>query len=527
MKDILVQLKSENRIFPVTKSSALIKDGLNNSVKELYIGKLTVGGVNTTYSKVDTTKTYEVVMKDNVVLPYIGVTLVFHLPTDIKCCIYTGDNFFNMNASNSDTNKTKYGWFKDGDTWTASINIEANNAYNSWQTGIKGDMQYRVVFAKFSGSTELTTALTAKEIQDLVDSKEIRITYRNYDDSIISRNYNQENNIRKALVRCNVTTQPYTTRLPAVAHVSDLHGDYYRWRNVLEYCNYLHIKEIVVTGDILPQNTNDGVSWFIDTAKKYGVTPIVVGGNHDHDGDKSWWGTNVILPLYGDVVAGAAAGEYSYHYYSSSTKTWFVCLDTYREGTGKPSLSIYDINLLTFVLSEAKADENIFIVQHSSEYPIEKVANYDKFYSKMYVNDVMTQFSSYNNYTHKLRDIVDAFNKRSIINFEEEAIGSLDFSGSHGTFIGYLTGHTHRNAIGTVQGATTTQWDFKVTTDNIIPCNQRDSINGEGLGICQDVFNIYGIDNLNKVVKIARVGSTATTYGDIQDYMEIPFNLSK
>ncbi len=520
MSDTLVQLKTDNKIFPVTKTSAIIKDGLNNSVQELYIGTLTLGGVNTTYSKVDTSKNYEVVMADNIVLPYIGVTLVFHLPTDIKCCIYTGDNFFNMNASNSDTNKTKYGWFKDGDTWTASINIETNKAYNRWQTGINGDMQYRVVFAKFNGSTELTEALTVKEIQDLVDSKEIRITYRNHDDSIITRNYGQEANIRKALVRCNATTQPYTTRLPAVVHVSDLHGDYYRWRNVLEYCDYLHIPEVVVTGDILPQNTNDGVNWFIDTAKQYNVVPIIVGGNHDHDGDKSWWANNVITPLYSAYVLG----DGSYYYYSTTSKIWYACLDTYRGGTSNPSLTDNDRMVVATVLSLAQEGDNVFIVQHSSEYPIEKVESYDKFYSKMYVDDVMTQFSSYNSSTPKLRDIVDAFNNKSSITIAEN---SVDFSNCKGTFIGYLTGHTHRNVIGTVKGATTTQWDFKATTDNIIPCNQRDSINGEGLGVCQDVFNIYGIDNLNKKVNVARVGSTATSWGAIQDYMEIPFELSQ
>lgn len=506
MKNIRLQ-KNNEYLYPVTKDENIIRKE-NNFIKKLYTGLLVNGDVNIATSSV-VSNSHRVVMRDNIVLPYMGVTLQFKLPENIRVRIYTSDDFMSMSGTNSDTNKVTYGWFKSGDTWTAKKEIGVNTG-NNWQKGIIAEMQYRIVFAKFNNSIESTNSLSVSEIQSLIDEDKIFITYRDYSDSIITRNYANEANIRWAFTDRNITGKPYTKRLPAIAHVSDLHGDYYRWKNCMEYCDYLGIQAIVVSGDILAQNTNDGYNWFMDVQKEHpNVKVLAVAGNHDHDGNPKYWNSE-ILPAIADLQQYDDYNQDSGNWYTyvESINTHFVGLDLYRGGSFKPSITDTDLQYLKDYVDKVVSNgvkSNLVIVTHSSEIVPKKLGNdQDDWYSDMYTDDYMTQFSTYGT-TPKLT------------NYLKEYLDSNDIL----SFRCLLTGHLHRNLLGSLyddkrKGSI---FEFKATIDNAISCNQRDSINGDGYGITQDNFSIYGF--LDEDIRISRVGSIITTGGKIQDRVQL------
>lgn len=506
MKNIRLS-KNDEYLYPATKDENIIRKE-NNFIKKLYTGLLVNGDVNTSTSAI-TSNSHRVVMRNNIVLPYMGVTLCFRLPEDIKVKVYTSDDFMKMSGTNSDTNKVTYGWFKNGDSWTAKKEINVNSG-NNWQTGIKSEMQYRIMFCRFDGTKEVTKQLSVDEIQSLIDEDKILITYRDYSDSIITRNYANEANIRWAFTDRNTTGQPYTKRLPAIAHVSDLHGDYYRWKNCMEYCDYLGIQAVVVSGDILAQNTNDGYNWFIDVQKEHpNIKVLAVAGNHDHDGDTKYWNREM-LPTIAEVQRYDDYDQDSgnWYIYVESINTHFIGLDLYRGGSFKPSINDTDLQYLEDHIAEiidSGVKSNLVIVTHSSEViPDRLIDDVDDWYSDMYTDDYMTQFSSYGN-TPKLTNFLQDF---------------IDSNNSVLSFKCLLTGHLHRNLLGSLyKGDAGSIFEFKATIDNAISCNQRDSINGDGYGIVQDNFSIYGF--VDEDIRISRVGSIVTTGGKVQDRVQL------
>jgi hypothetical protein len=487
-----------------------------NSTKELWLGTLCLGDINTSNSAITSSSSY-VVMKSSVVLPYLGVTLNFSLPSTITCNV-----FYNSGTKDMDTvwtsysNNTMSDSISNGGSWTAPINhVTGYDAYF-----------YRI---RFSSSDTISLS----SIQSMINSGKIKITYTVPDnDSVVERNqdvlpavnaaaYNFINNGTEA-----GEYQRAQNNIPCFIHTSDLHGDVYRLRNALSYADYISADAAILSGDFCANNGNDDATWLADEVMKHTTPSLPCVGNHD-----SWDYTysqfyNVLNPIA--TAFDFTLNSQCYYYKDFSAKNIrVISLNQYYTTSGSwqstMSFGSTQFNWLVSTLNSTPTGYGVIINIHYIQHPSE-AEGYSTFYD--YVNDTDTPTAP----VQSLLSIIDGFISKnsgsvSVTDYTGTFTVSYDFTSVDSTteFIAYCYGHQHIDTISYASGTTNKQLCLGISTNNIGGKYAINVPKNGGIGKSQDLFNVYGIDRTNGKVRVVRVGTNTTVDMKERKMMVIPY----
>ncbi len=161
-----------------------------------------------------------------------------------------------------------------------------------------------------------------------------------------------------------------------------------------------------------------------------------------------------------------------------------------------------------------------------------KDVNYSKFWqSQMFYTEIMTNITG-----SPIADIIDAFISKTSINKsynQSGAVKSVDINANFSTginsgveFIAYANGHLHGDFVGYLNGTTHKQLVLNITCGNAFVSPWRDGLSDlprKSGTVAEDAFNIYGIDRLNGIVKIVRIGSNINYLLEKRESMVIPY----
>lgn len=355
-----------------------------------------------------------------------------------------------------------------------------------------------------------------------------------------------------------------------LAHISDLHTDGIRYKNFREFVDSLRIDAAINTGDIV-----NGYAVASPTDEKYiaqtatemryitdvdgSIDVLQVVGNHDKAGSNTY--VNADDALYNNMKlsdmidytddSNTEGKLYYVRKYSTTdnnylttefgNSVWVIVLDQYDISdyadtptatlAGKKHYSQAQITWLVGVLQSAIANNaSVIIAMHHYDQGRLPQSNDSRFFqSPNYIDK-----SSYDTFVtsdkvdkHQatiVEDIVDAFKNGTSIkqNYTYSDLSTtiaVDVTfASAGSFICYLTGHTHRDLCGY----------SSLHPDQLYLTVACGCVYGEADGYMlnvgeqstdlpriigtksEDCFNVYAIDLQNKKVKVVRIGSDVT-----------------
>lgn len=310
-----------------------------------------------------------------------------------------------------------------------------------------------------------------------------------------------------------------------LAHGSDFHYDtarYGRFRNFVDGVSL--IDAAVVSGDLTDEGTTaEFTAMMAVTGTK---VPLQVIGNHERWGDKS----------LADIASGLGISAPYYKVDYASKKIRIIVLNEYDTSTNTKATAAKDghwsqtqIDWFISQLDDAITNNyNVLVAMHCVEQG--SSVSTDAFPTPNDKGFYQRTNAWKNNYTtvmqhHIIEDIIDAFrNGGSVSGTYSHSDGTTAITLSHsfsasGKFIAYIVGHSHVDMTGY----------SKYKSDQLYlvcpsSCYLGDNNRVKGGNVSdlpriegtksEDCFNVYGIDTINKVVKIVRVGA------DMNDLME-------
>lgn len=308
-----------------------------------------------------------------------------------------------------------------------------------------------------------------------------------------------------------------------IAHISDLHNDTTRYDRFMRFLsdNKKYIDAGIVTGDLVDIST---VAAFAEmTAKEtYDIDLIKCIGNHEKGG--------VTTPLTDTQIYAnwhqTTNTEKLYFYKDyTSKKIRLICLDVYDPIEGDNHYQQTQIDWFINALKDAKTKGYTAIVaRHNVEGGYTNLAPNNKgFFQRWYQ---WAEIGSIYNRGTIIEDIVDAFKNGTSLNqtytFTDSTPSitvNTSFSGNgdfacylcghyHGDFIGYSVAHPNQLYLSIAQGCLKSSIRPSVMWEQV---SDLPRIEGEK---SEDLFNVYGFDTTNKVIKVCRVGS------DVNDILE-------
>lgn len=290
-------------------------------------------------------------------------------------------------------------------------------------------------------------------------------------------------------------------------HFSDLHGNNINLLRIIEFVNKYQpfIDEVIQTGDLIPGTVKDGVpeSW------SSVPTWLSVIGNHDATIKiNNKWTTvsselsyNAIIAPYiknWDVVQPKGAGENDYYpcYYFkdfSQSNLRLVVLDNMQPLNGGPTH--WDATQKAWfeeVLNDARIKGyHVVIAVHYPPFATEH--NPDNPFDSITVHPDERGWHTSPDIPNAVKGFIDA----------------------GGTFICYLTGHTHCDYFGLARMDGTYSYQAGWHNQLCIGIASASYISGAGIygdsdrtvgTKSQDCFNIVGFDTTSKTLKIVRIG---------------------
>jgi hypothetical protein len=485
------------------------------SYNELYVGALVYGNLTsngkvTTYtpSESDWTSQQEIIMTDSICLPYQGVTLHFKVPTAMECVVYynsgaTLQNSYTVSYCSNACSERLH----DGDTWSAPL---SNNGFDA--------LMYRIGI--YNVHKTHPQYLTMDEIQAFIDTGEFSITYENKDNaSVVERN----NDILPAVHSASYYfynsggTSEYNRRqcnIPTIVHASDLHSDYYRFKNVMDFADKINADCVITSGDYVRSIMYDGLNWLPTETIKHTTPHLPCIGNHDYwQCTTSEFYTNVLSSITNHIgVTSANTSACAYVKDFDDKKIRIISLNQYYiTSYSYLNSSAFGTSQLRFLIQALRETPNgygVLINLHNMGRPQLEDTN------STFYDDLGTGGEALDTDTSALSQVVDAFIEKKTTNVTfSEATLPCNFSGvsEETEFIAYLAGHQHRDLITYLDDTSNLQLLLGISADNICGCDYTKLARGNGLGKSQDVFNVYGIDRVNKQVRIVRVGANITT----------------
>lgn len=442
--------------------------------------------------------------------------------------------------------------------------FDENSPFNSYMSNVRNghlievpDGYQFMIICFYKPNASSYYDVTPEEIQTLVRNGDIAVYCKGKDcwNDIAESNVDSENYVLASLAPFETNAlNNNPDRLTTFLHISDLHGDAYRYERSLQYAQRIGIDYILVTGDMCMWKGEQGCQYVYDLAKKYNQKVFTCVGNHDSWGayhSMSVMSQNVIMPCIDeeDCVYDSQT-TYPTYYYKDLTNDMIRLIslnqyDTY--GRNNASGTYYtqrQIDWFMEVLLSTPSNYGIVIIEHTPDVSIRKDSSHSEFYQDNLASDA-TYPEGLANTTNVLTQIIDAFISGGTINTSitqqkwsgststnETLILNKDFSTKNGgvEFLFFANGHAHIDRIGYASTATN-----DVLIMNVCIGNAQKKSTGRYViaaysdlprrlyGVSQDAFNIYSVDRTNHNIRVARVGSNITQDLKERKYMIIPY----
>ncbi len=311
--------------------------------------------------------------------------------------------------------------------------------------------------------------------------------------------------------------------LVTIAHISDVHNDVTAYRNFISFLNE-NVDLIdcgLVTGDLVDGPGSDCFTEMVaeEETLEEGTKLLKAVGNHDVI-------STTAADLFEDMNMEICtdSGELYYVHDFADRKIRIIVLNQYDTPNGTRGYTgHYSQNQLDWFcekLTEAITnDYHVVIAYHSCSEMGLPAWNNKGFCQNTYMGFVETVSND-----HPIADIVNAFQNggtldKSYTYSDTEVTVSVNVTfAAKGVFVCYICGHAHVDRIGysqvypnqlvcMVQGAVINSskrteaqahWQGMYDTPRIAGTSTADSI------------NVYAIDPLSRIVKVAKIGSTLT-----------------
>lgn len=261
---------------------------------------------------------------------------------------------------------------------------------------------------------------------------------------------------------------------------SDIHGAAYNYARLIEFRSYFaqYIQDTLCTGDLVNDRYQDDFTYFTDN------DILLAIGNHDVQdratGELSHYGIDAynkyfapFVDNWGVVQPDNAAEEGLCYYYKDYTERGIrlIVLD-------KLGWNAAQNEWLQGVLTDAKSKGLAVICANhypASNTTLERSCSFCTLYTK------------------------------AIGGMPDEAIASIQsfIDNEHGEFICHLSGHTHADYYGVIQGTTQLSITIDCAYSAYDAWNDSDRVTGQKSADC---FNILSFDTYDKTIKVFRVG---------------------
>ncbi len=505
----------------ITLIDELSENGITQtSMTALFIGN--TKNIAPLINGTETASTTYATMDSALLVPYREATLHFSMPTDIKAGVITC-----WAGTGTTTNNN---WYADGDDFTFPSSAAV----------------YRVYFCKDDGSE-----ISAEDVNGMLASGDIRVTFDNFGSHIISDNSESEKYAKAIMYDLNVGRSVmgnnYVPNMPTFVHISDIHGDAERLRRCLDYADYIGASAVLLSGDMVNFNATNGMG-FVDTIEDTHATPIYLCmGNHDAYGISSFQEQyNLIMKhsmLKNEVVTPAASAEqYPTYYYKdfAALKIRLITLNQWYMSGSDNYYSQTQADFFVNALLNTPQNYGVIVMSHSPEGKPTLIQGYDKFYQSVAPGG--EAYATFNG-EHFIKDILDAFIAKASINktYTKDGHDSVTVSANFANvntgvqFLFQATGHEHADWIGMTKNATQRQLMLNITTGASIygrgvsqaEWAEDSDLPRGGKGSVQDAFNVYSIDREAGMIRIARIGSNVNNELKLRDFMIIPYVVSE
>lgn len=352
---------------------------------------------------------------------------------------------------------------------------------------------------------------------------------------VITRNKEAE----KAVLACRKKFLSFNnaneTSFALFAHTSDLHQDPTRLANFIKYCEYIGVDAGFVTGDIVSLYFTDDFTYYQNQVLKTKIPMFNTIGNHEaqNGGTDEALQAKFFTPL--EVQNGATSEGKGYYYRDFvAKKIRIIGLNQFQQGGATRERRYLKPDQITWLINTLKSTPSgygVVLLTHVPEHAWSKDPDYPKFWQdKMLFTDMFSNITG-----SPIADIVDAFISKTTINktyTQNGALTSLSVNGDFSTvnsgveFIAYANGHLHGDFIGYLNDTVNKQLVLNIVCGNAFTGSYRDGLSDlprQSGTVCEDAFNIYGIDRDLKAVKVARVGSNVNYKMEDRNFMIIPY----
>ena len=328
--------------------------------------------------------------------------------------------------------------------------------------------------------------------------------------------------------------------MPTFGHTSDIHGDVERYSQFLDYCDHIGVDAALISGDFAAKTPSQSCQFINDIADKHSVMVLPCTGNHDCYGlttaqEQRSQVVGYLMDKH-DVVTNSEE-DYPTYFYKDviDKKIRIISLNTYEGDRTDYNCNFTQEQCEWFidVLADTPSDYGVIIMFHSPEAQPQADGVLNEFYQDKYAYGLYFQVGITGTPISK---IVDAFISKTTtsVSYTSNSVDitvSVDFTSVNSgvEFIAYVTGHQHLDWVGLVPDVTNRQLMLNVTCGTVEGTDEDSyganlsDLPRDYVGSTQDAFNIYGIDRLNKTVRVVRVGSNVNFEGNDRKFMIIPY----
>ena len=416
------------------------------------------------------------------------------------------------------------------------------SAYSSTNMIVFGDTMPE--YEPYKGVDYIFSQLS--KVDNLITEKE---------DSVIS--LNEDKSVALAALRNAVPNKygyPNRNLFPLFSIATDIHSDWDRLKRVLEYSEEVGINSILCLGDIGDQQgAFDAFDWqnFVLGAS---IPVLTIPGNHEfvynagqtfytgytdetleakiyneelvaHNGEthpngKNYWHKDISYSVRGEDKILRIIGIYQYEF----VDVWEDGHPVHTQGTKGKDMPYYkqeQIDWLVGLLDSAESNIDVVILMHHA--PTNNLERVDNTWNPTQLLGINIISGVSNNTNNDfIPQIIDAWingttvDASSTMTNDNSVISvSHTFSSTHhGKFVGYITGHSHYDAITKIVGMDE-QYVFCNTCTSFADIQQGGDLPRGTSGKLQDCFNIIAYDSINHRVGIVKIGSDVSV--DMRD----------
>ncbi len=331
--------------------------------------------------------------------------------------------------------------------------------------------------------------------------------------------------------------------------MADIHGCYERLKSAIYYLNKIDSLDFAVQlGDVQPSgfSDNDGV-WFSRLVNKSKKPFYNVVGNHDggHTQKTGYSGTKqqVFDKYFAPTKKAMQLPLLDKTYYSvnfDKYKITLLVLDNYLQPEDKDENGKFIFKRGSDCYNQEQID---FIIKTLSEIPNDYhllIASHSYFEDSITIDTNFTQKDAiFNVYVTKayednnvIATIVDAWINGKKLDFTVKPLEKYsnyksinvkaDFTGSQGVFVGYFTGHVHKDIVGKNAKFQNQNVFCFASAGDVYHSSNTDLPRIQGTKSA-DLLTVCSVDTENRLVKFVRVGSNVTTTMVERKYISIEY----